>query len=115
MGLCRPSCSTVLTATAGRVRDLRVLRLSGATPRQVLLTLAAETCCVVALGAALGLAVAAPTLFGMAQGLRRELGLPVELSVAWPWVAGVVAGCLLLATVATVLPARAALRRMRRA
>ncbi|MFH9061359.1 FtsX-like permease family protein [Streptomyces coeruleorubidus] len=107
--------STVLTATAGRVRDLRVLRLSGATPRQVLLTLAAETCCVVALGAALGLAAAAPALFGMAEGLRRELGLPVELSVAWPWVAGVVAGCLLLATAATVLPARAALRRMRRA
>ncbi|CAM5405874.1 Putative ABC transport system permease protein OS=Streptomyces violarus OX=67380 GN=FHS41_004521 PE=3 SV=1 [Streptomyces violarus] len=79
----------------------------------MLLTLAAETCCVVALGAALGLAVAAPALFGMAQGLRRGLGLPVELSVAWPWVAGVVAGCLLLATAATVLPARAALRRMR--
>ncbi|WP_030899725.1 ABC transporter permease [Streptomyces sp. NRRL S-474] len=107
--------STVLTATAGRVRDLRVLRLSGATPRQVLLTLAAETCCVVVLGAGLGLAVAAPTLFGVAHGLRRELGLPVDLSVAWPWVAGVVAGCLLLATTATVLPARAALRRMRRA
>ncbi|WP_328506575.1 hypothetical protein [Streptomyces sp. NBC_00391] len=29
--------STLLTATAGRVRDFRVLRLSGATPRQVLL------------------------------------------------------------------------------
>ncbi|MBR8642770.1 ABC transporter permease [Streptomyces tuirus] len=103
--------STVLTATAGRVRDLRVLRLSGATPRQVLLTLAAETCCVVALGAGMGLAAAVPALFGTAHGLRRELGLPVELSVAWPPVAGVVAGCLLLATTATVLPARAALRR----
>jgi putative ABC transport system permease protein len=107
--------STLLAATAGRVRDVRVLRLSGATPRQVLLTLAAETCCAVTLGAALGLVVAAPALFGTVHGLREELGLPVELSVAWPWVTGVVTGCLVLATTATVLPAHAALRRMRRA
>ncbi|MDN0200519.1 ABC transporter permease [Streptomyces sp. S.PNR 29] len=104
--------STLLTATLGRVRDLRVLRLSGATPRQVLLALAAETCCVVTLGAALGLTVAAPALLGTVHGLREELGLPVELSVAWPWVAGVVTVCLLLATAATVLPARAVLRRV---
>ncbi|MFC9680318.1 FtsX-like permease family protein [Streptomyces sp. NPDC056948] len=107
--------STLLAATAGRTRDFRVLRLSGATPRQVLLTLAAETCCVVTLGGALGLVVAVPALFGTAHGLREELGLPVELAVAWPWVAGVITGCLLVATAATVLPARAALRRMRRA
>jgi putative ABC transport system permease protein len=102
-------------ATAGRVRDFRVLRLSGATPRQVLLALTAETCCVITLGAALGLAVAAPALFGTVHGLREELGLPVELSPAWPWFTGVVTGLLLLGTAATVLPARAALRRMRRA
>jgi putative ABC transport system permease protein len=106
--------STLLTATAGRVRDFRVLRLSGATPRQVLLALAAETCCLVTLGAALGLAAAAPALFGTVHGLREELGLPVELSLAWPWLTGVVTGCLLLGTAATVLPAHVALRRMRR-
>jgi putative ABC transport system permease protein len=106
--------STLLTATAGRVRDVRVLRLSGATPRQVSLALAAETCCVVSLGAALGLAVATPALLGTVHGLRQQLGMPVELSVAWPWVIGAVAGCLLLGTTATVLPARTALRRMRR-
>ncbi|MFG2314930.1 FtsX-like permease family protein [Streptomyces tendae] len=107
--------STLLTATAGRVRDVRVLRLSGATSRQVLLALAAETCCVVALGAALGLATAAPALFGTVHGLRQELGLPVRLSLAWPWLTGVVTGLLLLATAATVLPARRALGRLRRA
>jgi putative ABC transport system permease protein len=104
--------STLLTATAGRVHDFRVLRLSGATPRQVLLALTAETCCVVTLGAALGLAVAAPALFGTVHGLREELGLPVELSLAWPWLMGVVTACLLLGTAATVLPAHVALRRM---
>ncbi|WP_399886805.1 FtsX-like permease family protein [Streptomyces sp. BBFR51] len=107
--------ATLLAATAGRVRDLRVLRLSGATPRQILLALAAETCCVVALGAVLGLAVAAPALFGTVHGMRRSLGLPVELRVAWPWLAGTVVACLFLAAAATVLPARSALRRMRRA
>jgi putative ABC transport system permease protein len=107
--------STLLTATAGRVRDFRVLRLSGATSRQVLLALTAETCCVVTLGSALGLAAAAPALFGTVHGLREELGLPVELSLAWPWLTGVVTGLLLLGTAATVLPARVALRRMRRA
>ncbi|MGW0861004.1 FtsX-like permease family protein [Streptomyces sp. NPDC002611] len=107
--------STLLAATAGRTRDLRVLRLSGATPRQVLLTLTVETCCVVTLGAALGLVVAAPALLGTAHGLREQLGLPVELAVSWPWVTGVVTGCLLAATTATVLPASAVLRRMRRA
>ncbi|MDG9728546.1 ABC transporter permease [Streptomyces sp. DH41] len=106
--------STLLTATTGRVRDLRVLRLTGATSRQILRALAAETCCVVALGAALGLAVAAPALLGTVHGLREEAGLPVEPRVAWPWLAGTVAACLLLGTAATVLPARAALRRMRR-
>ncbi|MET9831836.1 hypothetical protein ABZ078_21615 [Streptomyces sp. NPDC006385] len=78
--------ATLLTATAGRVRDFRVLRLSGATP----------------------------ALFGTVHGLRERLGMPVELSVAWPWVIGAVAGCLIFATTATVLPARTALRRMRR-
>ncbi|GHH11432.1 hypothetical protein Srubr_62660 [Streptomyces rubradiris] len=107
--------STLLTATAGRVRDFRVLRLSGATPPQVLLALVAETCCVVTLGAALGLAAAAPALFGTVHGLREELGLPVESSLAWPWLTAVVTSCLLLGTMATVLPARGALRRMRRA
>ncbi|ONK13779.1 ABC transporter permease [Streptomyces sp. MP131-18] len=98
--------ATLLMATADRAGDLRTLRLSGATARQVLLAVAGETCCVVAFGTALGLAVAAPALLGMVHGLRHGLGLPVELAVAWPWVAGAVAACLLLGLVACVLPAR---------
>jgi putative ABC transport system permease protein len=103
--------STLLTATADRARDLRTLRLSGATPRQVLRAIATETCCVIAFGAALGLAVAAPALFGMVHGLRTNLGVPVELSVDWPWAAGAVGACLLLGLAASLLPARATLRR----
>ncbi|MFI7408529.1 hypothetical protein ACIBU0_07670 [Streptomyces sp. NPDC049627] len=68
--------STLLTATAGRVRDFRVLRLSGATPRRVLLALTAETCCAITLGAALGLAAAAPALLGPGQ---RQLHWQAQL------------------------------------
>ncbi|MEO3756310.1 FtsX-like permease family protein [Streptomyces sp. B6B3] len=103
--------STLLAATADRARDLRTLRLSGATPRQVLRAIAVETCCVIALGAALGLAVATPALFGIVHGLRANLGVPVELSVDWPWASGAAGACLLLGLAASVLPARAALRR----
>ncbi|MDJ1133916.1 ABC transporter permease [Streptomyces iconiensis] len=102
--------STLLAATADRARDFRVLRLSGATPRQVLAAVAGETVCVVALGATLGLAAVVPALLGMVHGLRDGLGVPVELTVAWPWVGGAVGGCLVLGLLAAVLPARAALR-----
>lgn len=103
--------STLLAATSDRVRDFRVLRLSGASRRQVQLAVAGETCCVVAIGAALGLAAAAPALLGMSRGLRENLGVPVEPVVAWSWVVGAVVGCLLLGLAASVLPARRALRR----
>lgn len=99
----------LLAATVDRARDLHTLRLSGATRRQVLLAVAGETVCVVVLGAALGVAVAAPVLLGMVHGLGTALGVPVALEVAWPWVAAAAGGCLLLG-VAAVLPARAGLR-----
>lgn len=104
------TASTLLMATSDWARDLRLLRLSGATRRQVLLALAGETSCVVALGGALGLAVAAPALLGMVHGLRERLGIPVGLEVAWPWVGGSVVASLLLGLVATVVPAHRLLR-----
>ncbi|WP_243744930.1 ABC transporter permease [Streptomyces hainanensis] len=103
--------STLLTATSDRARDFRVLRLSGASRRQVLMAVAGETCCVVAIGAVLGLAAAAPALLGMGHGLGENLGVPVEPVVAWPWVVGSVGGCLLVGLAASVLPARRVLRR----
>ncbi|TDC27031.1 ABC transporter permease, partial [Streptomyces sp. 8K308] len=104
--------STLLTATADRMRDFLVLRLSGASRRQVILAVAGETVCVVAIGAVLGLAAATPALLGMSRGLRENLGVPVTPEVAWPWVAGAVGGCLLLGLAASVLPARRVLRRV---
>ncbi|WP_326691054.1 MULTISPECIES: FtsX-like permease family protein [unclassified Streptomyces] len=102
--------STLLTATADRAGDLRILRLSGATSRQVLRAVAGETVCAVVLGAVLGMVVVIPALLGMVQGLRENLGVPVEATVAWPWVVGAVGGCLVLGLAASVLPAHTLLR-----
>jgi putative ABC transport system permease protein len=102
--------NTLLMATADRLGDFRVLRLSGASPRQVLGTVAGETVFVVALGALLGGLVALPSLLGIRAGLSGTLGVPVELVIPWTPVLAAVGGCLLLALAASVLPARAALR-----
>lgn len=50
---------TMVMATSDRVRDLAVLRLAGATRRQVLRLVGAEALTVVAVGAVLGLLVTA--------------------------------------------------------
>ncbi|MEV5610776.1 FtsX-like permease family protein [Streptomyces sp. NPDC052225] len=102
--------NTLLMATADRRHDLRVLRLSGAAPRQILGTVAAETGVVVALGTLLGVCAALPSLLGIRAGLSGTLGIPVDLVVPWQPVVGAVGGCLALALAASVLPARRALR-----
>ncbi|GIH79225.1 ABC transporter permease [Planobispora longispora] len=105
--------NTMMMSTVDRAPDFRVLRMSGATPRQVLGTVAAESVIVTALGTALGAAVALPALLGMRSALAAEIGSAVELIVPWPVVLGVVGGCLVLALAAAVIPALAAVRRAR--
>jgi putative ABC transport system permease protein len=102
--------NTLLMATAGRRRDLAVLRMSGATRRQALAVVAGESTLVVALGATLGLAVAATGLLGVRAGLSEQVGAPVALAMDWPAVAAVTAVCLALALAASVVPAAVALR-----
>jgi putative ABC transport system permease protein len=102
--------NTLMMATADRVRDFAVLRLSGATSRQVLTMVAAESVLVVGIGTLLGLAVALVALFGIKTGLSQQLGTTVSMTVPWPVVLSVVGLCLVLALVASVLPARLALR-----
>ncbi|MBB5867150.1 putative ABC transport system permease protein [Allocatelliglobosispora scoriae] len=103
--------NTLLMAAAHRVRDFRVLRLAGATNRQVIATVAAESALVVLIGTLLGAAVAVPALIAIRAGLSDQVGTPVGLVIPWPVVGGVVGLCLLLAVGASVLPARLALRR----
>jgi putative ABC transport system permease protein len=103
--------NTLVMATGYRARDFGRLRLAGATPRQVLLTVAAESAVVVAIGVLLGLAVALLALWGTTRGLAAQTGIPVALAVPWPTVGAAMTVCLVLALAASVLPARARLRR----
>ncbi|GGQ07846.1 FtsX family ABC transporter permease [Streptosporangium pseudovulgare] len=105
--------NTLFMAASGRVREFRVLRASGATPRQVLGVVAAESVLVTAMGSLLGAAVALPALLGIRSGLSRQVGASVPLVVPWPAVLGVVGACLVLAVAAGVLPALGAARRAR--
>ncbi|MFC4529692.1 FtsX-like permease family protein [Sphaerisporangium dianthi] len=95
--------NTLMMAAAGRARDLTVLRLSGATTRQVLGTVAAESALVVVLGTLMGLAVALPALLGMRAGLQEALATKVALVLPWPLITGVVAACLVIAAGTAVL------------
>ncbi|GAB7187360.1 hypothetical protein ATKI12_7191 [Kitasatospora sp. Ki12] len=108
---CLAIANTLLMATAERAADLAVLRLSGATRRQVLGVVAAESALSVGIGTALGLAVALVTLVGLRSGLSAQLGTRVELDLPWSTAALTVGVCLALALTAGVLPARLALRR----
>ncbi|MFE7525438.1 ABC transporter permease [Kitasatospora sp. NPDC057542] len=108
---CLAVANTLLMATAQRAADFAVLRLSGATRRQVLRIVAAESTLAVGIGAALGLLIAVVTLAGIRSGLSARLGTRVDLALPWSTMALTVGVCLLLALLAGVLPARAALRR----
>jgi putative ABC transport system permease protein len=105
--------NTLVMATGHRARDFRQLRLAGATPRQVLLTVAAESAVVVGIGVVLGLAVALLALWGTTRGLAAQTGVPVTLAMPWPTAGAAAAACLVLALAASVLPARAHLERSR--
>ncbi|GAA3771310.1 ABC transporter permease [Plantactinospora mayteni] len=102
--------NTLLMATAHRARELLVLLRSGATVRQVLGTVAAETGLVLAIGTALGLLVPTVALLAIRSALSEQFAVPVELVVPGSTIGLVVAGCAVLALVASVLPARLILR-----
>ncbi|WP_433316329.1 ABC transporter permease [Micromonospora sp. CA-269861] len=96
--------NTLLLAAAGRAADLRLIRMAGATRRQVIWLVTAESALVVLIGALLGGAVAFVGLLSIGAGLAEQVGAPVDLVVPWPVVAGVVGLCLLLAVLSSVLP-----------
>nr|WP_203606853.1 ABC transporter permease [Streptomyces sp. SID11385] len=101
--------NTMVMATSDRVRDLGVLRLAGATRRQVLRLVGAEALVVVAVGGVLGLLVAGLNLAGMRGALGlRSVRSPVELP--WREIGGTVAACAALAVVFSVVPASLAMR-----
>ncbi|MFG1913913.1 FtsX-like permease family protein [Micromonospora sp. NPDC048898] len=96
--------NTVLLAAAGRAADLRLIRLAGATRRQAIWLVTAESALVVLIGALLGGGVAFVGLLSIRAGLAEQVGAAVDLVVPWSVIVGVLGLCLLLAALASILP-----------
>ncbi|GAA1846385.1 FtsX-like permease family protein [Asanoa iriomotensis] len=103
--------NTLVMATGDRRRDFRVLRLSGATSRQILRMVGAETALVVVFGTAVGALVALPALLGIRAALAEMTGADVRLVVPWAELSVVVAFCAGLALGAALLATRRTLHR----
>jgi len=101
--------NTLVTATSDRIRDLAVLRLTGATVPQVLRLVAVEAVVVVAVGAVIGAGVAAVNLAGV-WGALALLGVRSGIVVPWGAAGAVVAAAAVLAAVSALVPAAFALR-----
>ncbi|MER6955310.1 ABC transporter permease [Streptomyces sp. NPDC000618] len=98
--------NTLAMSVSERVREFALLRLAGATRRQVLRMLRTEARSVLLLAAALGSAVALAVLTAFSVGMTGRAA-PAVVPLAY---ATVVAGAGLLALVATAVPGRVALR-----
>ncbi|MER5199085.1 FtsX-like permease family protein [Streptomyces sp. NPDC002755] len=98
--------NTLAMSVAERVREFALLRLAGATRRQVLRMLRTETLSVLLLAAALGSAIALAVLTAFSIGMTGRAA-PAVVPLVY---ATVVAGAGLLALVATAVPGRLALR-----
>jgi putative ABC transport system permease protein len=98
--------NTLVVATLDRRRELALLRALGATRRQSLRLLRAETLAAVVTGLLLGTAVGGSTLAGFAAGMTGT-ALP---TVSAPACVVVVAVTCLLAHLGTATPARLMLR-----
>ncbi|MFC9132241.1 FtsX-like permease family protein [Streptomyces sp. NPDC057099] len=102
--------NTTVMATSDRIRDLAVLRLTGATRWQVLRLTGAEALTVVAAGTLLGLLAAVVNLAGMWSALAL-LSVRPALTLPWQALGTTAAACALLAVVSATFPAAVALRR----
>ncbi|HEX9999086.1 MAG TPA: FtsX-like permease family protein, partial [Actinoplanes sp.] len=66
--------NTLVMSTSDRLRDLAILRLTGATPRQALGVFAAESLLVVGVGVVLAVGASAVNLFGLWVALGQLVG-----------------------------------------
>jgi putative ABC transport system permease protein len=102
--------NTLVMATGDRRQELATLRLSGATPGQVLRMIGVEAVLVTAIGVLLAGAVTAVTLLGM-RGALAPVATAVPVVMPWPPVGGIAATCLAIAVLASLIPAALMLRR----
>jgi putative ABC transport system permease protein len=100
------AANSLVMATGERSRELALLRLVGATPRQVTRMVRVEALAVIGFGVLLGLAIAAASLVPFSLAVA-ETAIP---SLPWQVLAGVLAGATILGLGASELPARNLLR-----
>ncbi|MEV5704715.1 FtsX-like permease family protein [Actinoallomurus sp. NPDC052274] len=101
--------NTFLTSVAGRGREFALLRLTGATRRQILAMAAGEALLLTAVGGVLAAVASALLLAVVGAALGRLVGTPV-IAVPWSTMGLIVAGSALLAVLASVAPAGLRLR-----
>jgi putative ABC transport system permease protein len=102
--------NTLIMATGSRAHELATLRLSGAAKGQVLRMIGVEAFLVAGIGTILAAAVTAITVIGARSGLR---GVAPSVHVVIPWlpICGIALACLLIALLASLIPAALLLRR----
>ncbi|GAA2625002.1 FtsX-like permease family protein [Actinomadura fulvescens] len=101
--------NTLVMATAERMGDQALLRLSGATRRQVFQVVAGESMLVVGIGTLLAVLVSVLSIGVVVKGLDGLTGR-IAVAVPWPPVMGVAAACVVIALLASLLPAHTAMR-----
>jgi putative ABC transport system permease protein len=99
--------NTMIMSMGQRVRELVLLRLIGATTRQVLLMIGGESLLVLLIGTATGIGIGVISVFGISIGL---IGSGSALTVPLGPIAAIVAVAALLSIVAHIVPAWAVLR-----
>jgi putative ABC transport system permease protein len=102
--------NTLVMATGDRVRELATLRLSGATPGQALRMIGVEALLVTGVGVGLAVVVTGVTVAGMRSGLTG-LAPRVPLVIPWQPVGAIAGACLVVAVLASLIPAALVLRR----
>ncbi|WP_037858958.1 ABC transporter permease [Streptomyces sp. NRRL S-340] len=102
--------NTMVMATSDRVREFAVLRLAGATGRQVLRLVGAEALMVVTVGGLLGALVAGLDLVGMWSALGL-LSVRTSIEIPWATLAAVLGACGVLGVLSAVAAAGVSLRR----
>jgi len=95
---------TLVMTVADRRRELALLRLAGATRRQVLGTVLAETLMCVATGAVVGLLATAVSIGGSWAVLRQLIGPAMPLNVPWAVLGTLIGVCVIVAVLAAGLP-----------
>ncbi|MEU8977227.1 ABC transporter permease [Streptomyces sp. NPDC048309] len=101
--------NTLLMATSDRRRDLAVLRLAGATPKQVVRFFVAESLLVAGIGIVLALLASALNIAALWAALLQLFGT-TPIVAPWLVVVAIAAVSTVLAVIGTVLPVSAALR-----